>query len=53
MHSFFSKDEIEQILIETLKQVDEPILDSAILEYCNDDELYFKEYIEKKWKKRI
>ena len=51
--SVFTPAEIEVILIDVIKRYDEAILDSFVLGYCNDDEEYFKEYVERKWEKRI
>lgn len=48
--SCFSKIDIELILIDALKNIDKPTLAKSILEYCNENEEYFKEYAEKLWK---
>lgn len=49
--SAFSTSDIEQILIETLKHVDSTTTNTKVLRYCNEDEDYFRGYVEKIWNK--
>ncbi len=48
LHFAFSLSEIENILLERLKQ-DEERLKSLVSDYCQEDMLYFTEWVGKKW----
>lgn len=48
--SAFTKEDIEQILIDTLKNSEKEKLDKAIDKYCEEDIEYFRGYAERKWK---
>lgn len=49
LSSAFSEEEIEQILLEKLRQ-DENKMREAIKSYCESDMLYFVEWVAEKWK---
>lgn len=48
--SAFTKDDIEQMLIDALKRQEKQMLDNAINKYCEEDLDYFYGVAERKWK---
>lgn len=50
LFSSFTVEEIEQILIDTLRSMDEDELKEKVNKYCEEDITYFKRFAEEKWK---
>lgn len=50
MLSFYSREDIEQILLDSIRNESEEKVRRAVEKYCNEDKECFKECAERKWK---
>ena len=48
--SFYSRDDIEQILLDSIRNEREEKVRNAVERYCNEDKECFKECAERKWR---